>query len=339
MNNSNSILVTGAIGEVGRALIPELAKKKGNKIIALDIKEIDSDLKGYVKEAAKGSVLNKSLLHALIAKNKISVIYHLASILSTEAEKSPEKAHNVNVGGTANLLEIANHVCYKEDRDIKFIFPSTIAVYGLPNLETKNKTKKVKENEYNNPSTMYGINKLYCEHLGIYYSKNYKMLEASEKKIDFRAVRFPGLISTLTVPTGGTSDYAPELIHTAAQGKTYEAFVRNDTTLPFMVMPDAVKALVQLSEVAKDKLTRNVYNVTSFSAKAKDIENLVMNVFPKTSVSYNPDEMRQKIVDSWPTDTDDSAARNDWEWKPDHDMKSAFEKYLIPEIKKKYKKK
>jgi nucleoside-diphosphate-sugar epimerase len=186
---------------------------------------------------------------------------------------------------------------------------------------------------------MYGISKLYCENLGNYYSKNYKMLEPDIIRfLDFRCVRFPGLISAITVPSGGTSDYGAEMIHTAAQGENYESFVREDTTLPFMVMPDAVKALITIANADKSKLTRSVYNVNSFSISAEEIAEMVLKVFPNTAIDYNPHPIRQKIVDSWPAAVDDSLARRDWGWQPDYDIKKAFEEYLIPEIQNRYKK-
>ena len=186
---------------------------------------------------------------------------------------------------------------------------------------------------------MYGINKLYCELLGTYYSKHYKLLEPRPETVflDFRCLRFPGIISALTLPTGGTSDYAPEMIHSAAKGEGYESFVRADTAIPFMVMPDAIKAITQLANAPKEKLTQEVYNVSAFSTTTEEIAKLVNNVFPDSSISYKPDPNRQKIVDSWPADIDDSKARSDWGWKPDHDINSAFKDYLIPEISNKYK--
>lgn len=332
-----STLITGANGEVGHSLIPALSEKK-HKVIALDVSALDEEIKPCVSEAVKGSVLNKSLLHDLISKNEITTIFHSAAILSTAAEKNPEKAHSVNVGGCATLLEIANHTGRKEGRVIKVIFPSTIAVYGLPNLETKMRAGALVEEEYNFPITIYGANKLYCEMLGRYYSNHYSLLTThNQRHIDFRCVRFPGILSAITIPSGGTSDYAPEMIHTAAQGENYEAFVRPDTIIPFLTMPDAVRALITIAKVPKEKLKRNVYNVSGFSATTKDIENLVTKVFPKTAVSYNPDEGRQKIVDSWPAALDDSAARGDWGWKANHDLETTFSNYLIPEIRNKYK--
>jgi threonine 3-dehydrogenase len=334
---TETILVTGANGEVGHGLIPELAKK-GHSIIALDANDLDQTLMPSVKEFIKASVTQKDVVRLLIKENKVTTIFHLAAILSTSAEKDPVKAQEVNAGGSASVLEAANSVATEEDRVIKFLFPSTIAVYGLPDIDIKNNSEKVTENHFLNPITIYGVTKLYVEMLGSYYSKNFNLLSKDVKRnIDFRCIRFPGIISALTMPSGGTSDYAPEMIHSAAKGEGYESFVRKDTKIPFMVMPDAIKAILQLTNAAKDKLTTQVYNVGAFSITAEDIAQLINKVFPDSAVSYNPDENRQKIVDSWPSDVDDTLARADWDWQPDYDMSAAFEKYLIPEIQNKYK--
>lgn len=335
---SEAVLITGANGEIGHGLIPMLAKKK-IPIIALDINELDDALKPYVHETLVADILDDKIIENLLKEHKIDNIFHLAAILSTGGERNPEKAHEINVGGTFSLLASANKIASVNKKRIKFIFPSSIAVYGLPNLETKGEYKKITEEQFLSPITMYGINKLYCEMLGNYYSTNYQLLNDSNSNfVDFRCIRFPGIISALTIPSGGTSDYAPEMIHSAAKGEGYESFVRPDTAIPFMVMPDAVNALIQLNEVGREKLNSNVYNVTSFSATAQQIADLVNKVFPDSAVSYNPDKNRQKIVDSWPADIDDTKARSDWGWKPEYDINNAFEKYLIPQIQEKYKK-
>lgn len=338
MEQKETVLITGSNGEIGHGLIPTLYSLKKYEIVGLDISDIDGNLGPYIKDFFKGTVLDKNLLFSIFAKYKFSSIFHLAAILSTQAEKEPRKAQIVNSGGTANLLEIANTFAQKEKRVIKFIFPSTIAVYGLPDLEIKNKTNPINEESFLKPITIYGITKLYSENLGIYYSKYYQLLNNDKKLLylDFRCLRFPGIISALTIPLGGTSDYAPEMIHSLVQGKGYESFVRPDTIIPFMVMPDAVKALIQISETSKEKLRKSVYNVTAFSATAEKIAELVNKVFPDSAISYKPDIARQKIVDSWPARIDDSAARKDWGWQPEYDIERAFSEYLIPEIQNKY---
>jgi nucleoside-diphosphate-sugar epimerase len=179
---------------------------------------------------------------------------------------------------------------------------------------------------------------LYCEHLGRYYAAHYRQLAADPDRssIDFRSIRFPGLISAVTIPTGGTSDYGPEMIHHAAQGLPYQCFVRRDTRLPFMAMPDAIKALLKLHEAPREALTQTVYNVTSFNPTAEDIYELVKREFPAAQVDFVPHRSRQNIVDSWPADIDDSAARRDWGWAPDYDQDRAFNEYLLPAIHRRY---
>lgn len=342
---ADAILVTGADGEVGHGLIPQLAKTKAGNIIALDINELDETLKPHVHETTVADILDGKIIEKLLKNHRVTTVYHLAAILSTAAEKNPEAAHDVNVGGTLSLLAAVNAYAIEQKQEVKFLFPSSIAVYGIPNLETKQKMSKLKEEDFNTPITMYGINKLYGEMLGTYYSTNYKMLDIHHRpstahhpqNIDFRCLRFPGIISALTTPTGGTSDYAPEMIHSAARGEGYESFVRPDTQIPFMVMPDAVKALLTISQAPRENLKSCVYNVSGFSATSQEIADLVNKVFPDSAISYKPDMNRQKIVDSWPSDIDDSKARSDWGWQPDYDLNRAFNDYLIPEIQNKYK--
>jgi len=274
-----------------------------------------------------------------VAEYEIRVIFHLASILSTKAEYNPETGHRVNVEGTLNLLRLGVEQSQWQGQSVKFIYPSSIAVYGLPSIEEKTRAGKVLEGEYLFPTTMYGCNKLYCEHLGRYYSHHYKQLAADRMQhtIDFRAIRFPGLISAETIPTGGTSDYGPEMLHHAAQNLPYHCFVREDSRLPFMVMPDAVKALLTLEAAPPEKITRTVYNVTSFAPTALEIRDIVVASFPEANIDFVPHASRQAIVDTWPADTDDSAARQDWGWSPDYDQARAFSEYLVPSIKERYK--
>ena len=333
------ILITGANGEVGHGLIQKLKRQKIKryKIIAFDINKIDSKLIKIVDVFIKGDITNQKVINNIFNKYKIDTIFHLAALLSTSAEKYPELAHNINVNGTFLLLSKANDIAVNEKRVIKFIFPSSIAVYGLPDLKTKSKYKKVKEDDFLHPITIYGINKLYCEKLGEYYDLYYKLLSNSYKGIDFRCVRFPGLISAETVPSGGTSDYAPEMLHAAAQGKMYNCFVRKDSTIHFMVMPDAIDALLLLTSINRKKLSQCVYNIRGFSASAKDIELMIKKHFPKTKINYKINPKRQKIIDSWSEDVDGFKAEKDWGFLAKYNFNKAFEKYLIPNIIKKYK--
>jgi nucleoside-diphosphate-sugar epimerase len=184
---------------------------------------------------------------------------------------------------------------------------------------------------------MYGCNKLYCEHLGRYYARHYKQLAVdTTARVDFRCLRFPGLMSAITVPAGGTSDFAPEMVHAAAQGHPYPCFVRPDTRIPFMAMPDAIDALMRVAAAPRDALTRTAYNLSAFSVTAEDIRRVTLRAFPDASITWRVDEKRQTIVDSWPADVDDTAARQDWGFDPQYDFTKAFENYLIPTIRERY---
>jgi threonine 3-dehydrogenase len=330
------VLITGAAGEIGQALVERLSASDDCHLLTMDLKSLPGDLSPSVQHV-EGDILDKALLARLVSEYEFDVIYHLAALLSTRAEFAPEMAHRVNVDGAMTLLHLAAEQSERRGRAVRFIFPSSIAAYGMPDLETKAEVGKVKEWEWNYPMTMYGCNKLYCELLGSYYSRHYHQLEAIRPvSVDFRGLRFPGLISAFTVPSGGTSDYAPEMLHAAAQNKKYDCFVRPDTVIPFMVMPDAVKAMEQLANAPPEAMRSRVYNVTSFSLTAEEIKELVVGAFPGVEIGYAPDLKRQKIVDSWPADLDDRAARREWGWKPAYDSRRAFEEYLIPNITKRY---
>jgi threonine 3-dehydrogenase len=334
------VLITGANGEIGHGLITHLANNKNFNVIALDVQPLDDELKPYCMRFIQGDILDGMLLGRLVVEYEIRTIYHLASILSTKAEYNPEAAHRINVEGTLNLLRLAVEQSQWQGKPVKFIYPSSIAAYGLPGLEVKRRVGKVKEPDWLFPTTMYGCNKLYCEHLGRYYTAHYRQLAADHGNttVDFRCIRFPGLISAVTIPTGGTSDYGPEMLHHAAQGIPYSCFVRPDTRLPFMAMPDAVKSLLQLEAAPRENLSQLFYNVTSFSPSAQEIYEIVKEAFPESEIEFAPHLSRQAIIDSWPEDIDDTAAKQDWGWKPDYDQERAFHEYLIPAIRQRYEK-
>ena len=332
------ILITGANGEIGHGLIHHLASKN-KAVVAIDLNPLDEVLQPLVRHWRVGDVLDYSGLEQLFEEYHFSVVFHLASILSTKAEINPELAHKINVEGTLNLLRLSEIQSRRDCVPVKFIYPSSIAAYAMPTLENKLKAGRVREDQFTIPTTMYGINKLYCENLGRYYSKHYKQLANNanpNELLDFRALRFPGLISAETVPTGGTSDYGPEMLHAAARGVSYDCFVRPDAQLPFMVMPDAVKSLIMLQEAPREKLTQSVYNVTSFSPTAQELYDLTLEAFPQADIRFLPDCSRQCIVDSWPADIDDGAARKDWQWQPDYDLERSFEDLLVPAIRARY---
>jgi nucleoside-diphosphate-sugar epimerase len=333
------IFITGANGEVGHGLIRTLsALPDALPIVVLDIRSIDPEIARYVDSSIVGDILDVDLLEHLTSEYEIDTIYHLAALLSTHSEFRPEGAHRVNVQGTVNMLQVAIEQARWRDKAVKFIFPSSVAVYGMPDVATKNSVPPVPEDLYLNPITMYGCNKLYGEHLGRYYTAHYRQLATTPHPIgiDFRCVRFPGIISATTMPAGGTSDYAPEMLHAAAKGEPYACFVRPDTVIPFMTMPDAIQALLQLADAPKENLSRAVYNVTGFSLTAAEIAARVRQDFPHATITYEPTAGRQKIVDSWPAAMDDSTARRDWGWQPRHAAEAAFGEYLIPVIREQY---
>jgi len=332
------VLITGAGGEIGHGLITRLAGQSERAVVTLDVARLDASIAARVDREITGSILDRSLIERILAEFQVELIFHLAALLSTRSEFTPMAAHEVNVGGTLNLLEFAQHEAESHGRPVIFMYPSSIAAYGLPSLETKNAAGKVTEDQWMHPTTMYGCNKLYCEQLGRYYAKHYKQLaaEPASGKVDFRCVRFPGLISAATVPSGGTSDYAPEMIHAAAKGEAYACFVRPDTRIPFMAMPDGVEALLRLAAAPRNRLTRTEYNVAAFSPSADEVRATVLQAFPGAQISWQTDTKRQGIVDSWPADVDDSAARRDWGFAPRYDQARAFSEYLVPRIRERY---
>ena len=317
-----NILVTGVSGEVGYGLVKKLTETGKYNVVALDIKDPEIEASKNINKFYKGNILDIESLKNIFETENIDSVIHLASILSTGGEKNPELAADINVTGTLNLFKLATEYSLKNKKSIKFIFPSSIAADG-------------------NPITIYGISKQSCENIGTYFSKDYKALDTTIDRnnlIDFRCVRFPGLLSPDTLPSGGTSDYGPEMLHSAAQGKEYECFVRPDTTIPFMAMDDAVEILYKLLTAPKENLSQNVYEVSGFSVSAKEIEDEVKLAFPDAKVSYKINEVRQKIVDSWPKEVGSEKAIADWGYDLKYDFKSTFTNYLIPKIKERYSK-
>ena len=314
------------------------AKDRQAAIIALDVRELAPEIRAHCDHAFVGDVCDHALLARLLAMYEIVEIYHLAALLSTRGEFAPETAHQVNVGGTLNLLHLAAEQARSHGRTVKFFFPSSIAVYGIPDLATKGAAGAVREDQFCEPHTMYGCNKLAGEHLGRYYDQHYRKLAKDRiaNPVDFRSIRFPGIISAETMPSGGTSDFGPEMIHAAAAGRPYRCFVRPDSRIPFMTMPEAIDSTLRLMQAPKRALHRSVYNVASFSPCADDFARLVRGAFSTAEIEFEPDLGRQSIIDSWPESCDDSAARRDWNWNPTHTLEGAFRAYLLPRISSRY---
>ena len=332
------VLITGASGEIGHGLIDRLAEDGGRPIVTLDVAPLEPALGRKVMREVTASILDRGALERVLAEFAVDRIFHLAALLSTRSEFSPMTAHDVNVQGTLYLLEFAQREAESHGRPVVFLYPSSIAVYGLPSLDAKRQAGAVREDQWTQPTTMYGCNKLYCEHLGRYYGSHYKQLSADAHggRVDFRSVRFPGLISAHTVPSGGTSDFAPEMLHAAAKGEPYACFVRPDAQIPFMVMPDGVQALLTLADAPRERLTQTVYNLGAFAPAAEDVRAKTLAAFPTADITYEVDEKRQGIVDSWPADVDDTAARRDWNFTPEYDFDRGFDEYLIPAIRQRY---
>ena len=334
--SEKQVLVTGACGEIGQALVQELVKKGGYKIVTSDLYPPPDSIKSLVTEHVVGDLVYKI---KTFYDYDFDFIFHLAASLSSKAEVATEEAHRINVEGTMQLLMLAAYRSEKYNKEVKFLFPSSIAAYGMPNIGAKKQAGAVKETEWNTPHTMYGCNKLYCEKLGLYYSKYFGQKHLDENPpamLDFRAIRFPGLISAFTLPSGGTSDYGPEMLHAAAQGKPYSCFVRADTKISFMAMPDAIKSLLTLMDVPREKLSYTVYNIAAFALTAEEFRQRALKAFPDAKITYEVNPRRQGIVDSWPEDVDDSLARVEWGWKPDYDIDRFFDDYFLPQIRKRY---
>lgn len=323
----SAILITGANGEIGHGLITYFNKLNIHNIITLDLVPLASHIKKLVNTEIIGNILDKQILQKLNSEYNFHSIYHLAALLSSKSEIDPLLANNINTQGTLNLLQFASEHNNGNNK-LKFFFPSSIAVYGLNSLKEKEQAGAVREEQFLNPLTIYGCNKLYCEYLGNYYKNKYQ--------IDFRAIRFPGIISSQTLPTGGTSDYFSEMLHSAAQGKKYICFVNGASKIPFMTMPDAVQAICMLMDAEITTLNRIIYNIRSFSPYTKEVIKKIILLFPNAKIDYKINYSRQNMINSWPSDTSDINARQEWNWRPQHNFNTAFSDYLLPDLKKLY---
>jgi nucleoside-diphosphate-sugar epimerase len=298
------ILVIGSNGQIGSELVPELGRKYGSENV------ISSDLKPPLRNQSLSErifvqldVFDVKRIEEIVKEHEINTIFHLASLLSVKGENKPLKTWDLNVNGLLNILEIGRKFGIKN-----IIWPSSIAVFGpkTPSVNTPNETIL-------QPNTIYGITKVSGELLVDYYFKKYGL--------DVRSVRLPGIISSETRPGGGTTDYAVEIFHEAILHKKYECFVNENTVLPMMYIPDCIKCMIDLLEADSSKLKRRVYNVTSMSFSVGELATEIRNLIPDFIISYKPD-FRQQIADSWPKTVDDSLARKEWAWKPNHDLHS-----------------
>lgn len=295
---SKKIMVTGASGQIGSELVSILRKKYGDdNVIATDI--IKKDDTGIFEIV---DVVKKESIEMAVKKHNIDTIYHLAAILSAKGEENPALAWDVNINGTYNILEVA-----REYQINKVFIPSSIAAFGpeTPRDNTPQETIL-------RPKTMYGLTKVAGELLGDYYVKKFNL--------DVRGCRFPGIISNKTLPGGGTTDYAVEIFFAAVKNKKYTCFLREDTVLPMMYMPDCLKSIIDLMEADFSSLGHHTdFNLSAMSFSAKELAEEIKKHIPEFVCEYKPD-FRQKIADSWPKSIDDSCARKEWGWKPQYDL-------------------
>jgi len=296
------ILVTGSSGQIGSELVPELREKFGrNNVVASDVKEPDE------KMLSAGpfellDVTNQDRVRGIVTEYAIDSIFHLAAVLSAAGEQKPQLAWDVNVNGLYNILEVA-----REMELTKVFFPSSIAVFGPETARDMTPQETVMR-----PRTIYGVTKVAGEMLCNYYFYRFG--------VDVRGVRYPGIISSVTPPGGGTTDYAVEMFYEVIKHNRYTCFVREDTVLPMMYMPDCLKAMLDLIEADVSKLKHHAdFNVAAMSFSAGELAGEIRKHIPGFKVEYKPD-FRQRIADSWPRSIDDSAARQEWGWNPGYDL-------------------
>ena len=315
----DNILVIGAAGQIGSELVVELRKQYGSaRVFATDIKQAPAD----VVEGGPFQILDvmddKQLIHFII-RHKITQIYHLAAVLSGNAEKLPTQAWNINMESLMNILEVAKMV-----EEVKKVFwPSSIAVFGPTTPRTNTPQLTVME-----PVTVYGISKMAGERWCDYYFSRYG--------VDVRSIRYPGLISYKTEAGGGTTDYAVEIYYEAIRKGCYECFLTGETALPMLFMPDAIQATIQLMEAERSKLSiHSAYNLGGMSITPDQVYRKIRKEIPEFAISYKPD-FRQAIADTWPQSVDDSLASKDWGFKQNYDLEK-MTGIMLEEIRNKLK--
>lgn len=301
-NTKERILVIGACGQIGVELTLALRKMYGDtNVVASDLRNEHPLLAGSGPYVSL-DVMNKEMLHVLVIRHNITQVYHLAAILSATGEKNPALAWHINMQSLINVLEIA-----KEESLHKIYWPSSIAVFGHNSPRENTPQHTIIE-----PSTVYGISKFAGERWCEYYYKHFG--------VDVRSVRYPGLISYKSSPGGGTTDYAIEMFHEAVENSHYKSYIAENTYLPMMYMPDAIRATIELMETDAENISLHTsYNLSAVSFSPKEIAEEIKKHVPGFTISYEPD-YRQEIADSWPQSIDDSLARTDWKWRPEYDL-------------------
>ena len=305
------ILVTGAFGQIGSELTFFLRKRYGKEnVIATDIKQLPKETIIQFEPFEQIDCLDMQVIYTAVKKYQIDTIFHLAAILSANAESNPQLAWKININGLHNILEIAREF------HCAVFNPSSIAVFG-PSTPKENTPQQTIQR----PNTIYGVTKVVGELLCDYYYQRYG--------VDTRGVRFPGIISHVTLPGGGTTDYAVNIFYHALKYSKYTCFLKKDTRLDMMYMPDALKAAVNLMEADASKLKyRNAYNITAASFTPQELAREIKKDIPTFEICYNIDPIRQAIADSWPNCLNDSTARKEWGWSPVYTLEKIVEDML-----------
>jgi nucleoside-diphosphate-sugar epimerase len=303
-----TILVTGAMGQIGAELVPALRAHHGaERVIASDVRLPSHP--AFRATADDGPFEELDCTHpreldTVMRRHDVGTVYHLAALLSAVAEASPRRAWDLNMGGTFRVLEVAR------SHQAAVFFPSSIGAFGptTPKVATPQDTAQ-------RPTTMYGITKVAGELLCDYYAERFGL--------DTRGLRLPGLVSYVAPPGGGTTDYAVDIFHHAVRGARYTCYLRPDTRLDLMYMPDAVRAMIELMDAPRASLVHhNAFNVTAMSATPEELAAAIGRHVPGFTVDYRVDPVRQAIADSWPDSLDDSAARTEWGWAPAFDLEA-----------------
>ncbi|MGY5875239.1 MAG: NAD-dependent epimerase/dehydratase family protein [Candidatus Thorarchaeota archaeon] len=309
------ILVTGSYGQIGTELIGAMRKKYGgDNVIATGRKKPPAIL---TKDGPylQLDIMDMNQLQAMLVDQDIDIVIHNASLLSGTGEKNPQLAFHTNIVGSYNVLEAVRILNLDQ-----VMIPSSIAAFG-PSTPRDNTPNDV----IMKPTTAYGVSKVFIELWGEYYVQRYGM--------DFRSLRYPGIISSEALPGGGTTDYAVEIFYEALKNKKYTSFLDKGTYLPMMYMPDCIKCTIDLIEAPVEKLIHKSYNITAMSFAPDEIAAEIKKHIPEFEISYEPD-FRQQIAETWPKSLDDSVAQDEWGWKPDYDL-AAMVKDMLEKLSKK----
>jgi nucleoside-diphosphate-sugar epimerase len=299
------ILVTGSLGQIGSELVIALRRRPGVElVVASDIKMMPQAALSATGAFEFLDCTNQRQIEQVVRKHRIDTIYHLAALLSAVAEERPQVAWDVNLGGLYRVLEVARQ------NGCSIFFPSSIGAFGPSTPRDRTPQDTIQR-----PTTIYGVTKVAGELVCDYYHLRFG--------VDTRGVRFPGIISHVAIPGGGTTDYAVEIFYEAVRNRRYTCFLEPDTQLDMMYIPDSIKAAIEVMEADAERLIhRNAFNVTAMNFTPEELAAEIRNHLPEFRIEYQVDPVRQAIADSWPRSIDDSAARREWDWNPEHDLSS-----------------